>query len=196
MESSSNEIKTLAEWLLDAIFAIAVIALLSLLIVYVLRFNDVLVRRQSSKQAMQSYAEYVAYSNATVRGQELLALASDTQGDPFILIYKDSNCVAAIYNDESEHTEVWDFSTDAVSSITDSGTRSVASAAVSTLQGNNVGLSSVFNGSTVSLDATSINQIQTWLLSRGGSKYKSYNTALLYDAESSVVVGIIATEVN
>lgn len=196
MESSSNEIKTLAEWILDAIFAIAVVAVLSLLIVYVTRFNNVLEKRQASKQAMQSYAEYVAYSNTTVRGQELLSLAANTKGDPFILIYKDSNCIAAIYNDESQHTEIWDFSTDAVASITDNSTRSAASVAVSTLQDNVIGISSVFNGSTVSLDATNINQIQTWLLSRGSNKYKSYNTALLYDTESSLVIGIIALEVS
>ena len=201
--SSIDEIKDMAIAIFDMIFAVGLISAVAVTIMFSTSIWSVVTAQEHASESMRNYAKYVAYDDTTVRGQELINLFSETHGDPFIAVVEGGDVIALSYNVDSDAI-VTEIGNGGVLNFSYSANPEVT-AAITAVENE---LSHGFNNwaSNVHADdlcldwdansTTYIEDVQKWLLeTRGSGKYKTYQTALLYDSDSSdTVIGIVALE--
>lgn len=118
-----DEAKSLVSMSLQAIFAALILAVAVGLIGTGYKLWEYFSRQDAANQEAAEYAEFAAYDNTTLRGQEVVELLSRTarESDLFVIIYEDSrsdahdidhcvvNKVLACYPGQSAYTKNFNF---------------------------------------------------------------------------------------
>lgn len=149
------------------------------------RIWDGFSRQSQASNKLREYAEYAAYDGTACRGQDILSLVSKTQGDPFVLVYKEDGGLIAYSTDGYTEKLV--------------GSELDVSGATNTLPTQEI-KDMCTSAGAFPLAGCTVQQLQDFFLNGNGSSpvtsgsYGCYTTHIVYDSEAtSTVVGIIAT---
>lgn len=201
-----DEAKTLVQHFLSALFGVLVLAAVVALLTVGNLLWRALSRQDDANRTLKEYAKYSAFDGTTVRGQDVIALLHDTQGDPFVIIAdKDNKPVLTAINGVTKDFDAANYDDDSH----DMG----ALVLKDTLIGQNpTRLDCLGNSNTkhlIYMDGTTDEttwytpeyaKVQQWFLDRGQeasgvSGYLEYKSYIIYDGGSSAtIVGFILVE--
>lgn len=192
-----SEVKSLTSIMLDIICVIALIGALTAVVV----LNQDLWRQQERQDmantTMAEYAEYAAYNDCEIRGQELVNLIKSTEGAPFVIIY-DNTAVPIMITCKGSYLNSYN-----VQDFTASTSDANLAAVFALFKTNYAATSSWASiGANNYLDFESnvptSTELQERYIRRGadGASYRSYKVTLIYESNTdNTVVGVIALEV-
>lgn len=201
-----DEAKTLVQHFLSALFGVLVLAAVVALLTVGNLLWRALSRQDDANRTLKEYAKYSAFDGTTVRGQDVIALLHDTQGDPFVIITdKDYKPVLTAMNNVTKSFDASDYDDDAH----DMGAQTLHTALINQnptrldCLGNSTAKHLIYMDGTTD-DTTWYNpeyaKIQQWFLDRGQaasgvSGYLEYKSFVIYDGGSSAtIVGFILVE--
>lgn len=203
-----DEAKTLVQHFLSALFGVLVLAAVVALLTVGNLLWRALSRQDDANRTLKEYAKYSAFDGTTVRGQDVIALLHDTQGDPFVIITdKDYKPVLTACNGVTKDFDADDYDDDTHDKGAEVLRQTLVGQSPSTrldsLGNTNSAAHAIYMEGT-STSATWYNpeyaKIQQWFLDRGQaasgvSGYLEYKSYVLYDGGSSAtIVGFILVE--
>ena len=192
-----SEVKSLTSIFLDILTAIALIGAITAVIM----LNQDLWRQQERQDmanaTIAEYAEYAAYNDCEIRGQELVNLLKSTEGSPFVVVY-DNTATPLMITCRGSYLNSYNVQEFAAS------TADANLAAVVALFRTNFAATSSWatigagNYLDFELNVPTSTELQERYIHRGvdGASYRTYKVTLIYESNTdNNVVGIIALEV-
>lgn len=194
-----DEAKSLVHMFLTALFAVLILAAVLALITVGQLIWRAFSNQNDANRTMREYSKYSAFDGTKVRGQDVIALLHDTQGDPFVIVCQENytpiasatNSVVAdfkLHNYYSTHGGGAYINT--IIQKTGQSEPSIASSAPTN-----------FDYSTAATEPR-YEQLQEFFLERGSlvssdgsAGYLQYSSYLLYDGEDSAdIAGVLLIE--
>lgn len=194
-----DEAKSLVHMSLTALFAVLILAAVLALITVGQIVWRAFSNQNDANRSMREYSAYSAFDGTTVRGQDVIALLHDTQGDPFVLILSRNGApIAAAYTSVTGNMPLSNFGGDGSVAADWLATASTFPN-VSTLAGLNDSVEKYDYSSAAT--QPSYTAMQDYFLNRGAvlqggtAGYLKYDSYLLYESSgSSTIAGIIVVE--
>lgn len=183
----------------DAIFAIAFLGILIVCGSLNRGLWSTYERGELNKSEIAAYASMAAYDNSTVGGQDIVSLMTTSKGDPFVLIIDDYGTILACsydmytlnyeLNEDCLHIDrtpgvTPQYLLDIMNSGALSGQLSMATNVVLYNYSGSTGVSA----SDMTKDFLDGN------LCAAQGRYAKFDTMLVYDGNSSTIIGVIATK--
>lgn len=195
--NGANEAHTLVYVILDALGAIILVGLIATIFALNTDVWRVAENQEYSAQVMQEYANYAAYNDTEIRGQELVNLLKGTAGDPFVIVL-DDNLLPILFSYNSTYFPTMD-ATAFTSYSSDVAVQNAFNYFLATYP-DPVAWSAI--GSDKCVDFSAVNptadQLQELFLNRGpdNASFRTYHTTLIYGGSTdNTVIGILALEV-
>ena len=180
----------------DIIFAIAFLGIWLFAGRQNQRMWSIYERGEVNKSDIAAYAEMAAYDNTTVGGQDLVSLMTTSKGDPFVLILDQSGTKLACSYDAYTFNYQLDESCFHVDyGAVPSYIRTIATSGQLGNQLQTVPFEHRYDYQNTTIHASDLTyNFLTGDLCASEGKYAKYDTTLVYDGNSSTVIGVVAVK--
>lgn len=196
-----DEAKSLVNMAVAAMFS-AVIIMCAVGLIYTgYSMWSLFSKQEQANTIMKEHAQFSAFDNTDVRGQELTSLMLETQGDPFVLVYEMENNANEPTLDyysisaATTYTPMWNLSYETASNSTDNTVNTAWNLIKSKLQtdGNDTTtISDYVTGTGISWDTNSsvtladiTNEMKTHFIAKGSFETTRMDDQGNYERENS-----------
>lgn len=188
-----TEAKSIWVIVLEVIIALAFLGTIMTVLRISYKLWDNYELSKQNEGIIRNYAEYAAYDNTTIRGQDLVTLIASTQGDPFVVVTDATGSPLCASFDA--YTGDYELSG---SCFRDALASSAASSLISSGKVTSLVGGDMWDCSRTPLSAT---QVQEFFLEGNGTSnpgnYQAFETSIVYAGEGMTeIIGIIAVRSN